>query len=141
MKNVNPYYLLKLLDPLAGLADGDDDDIIKYKDLDPKNEKEVKKKVIEGVLKPYFLGFDKDSQEKIKTSFSYYLTRSSFDFEGIFDSVLPPFEYPNDFFIWIWEVFFPQEDYHLNNTDQYIESKDMYAPMRLKHISWVPKRK
>jgi len=141
MKIVNPYYIMTLLDPLAGLADGDDDDIIKFKDLDPKNEKAIKKEVIEEILKPYFLGFDKDSQEKIKTSLSYYLTKSSIDFEDIFDMVLVPFEYPNDFFIWVWEVFFPHEDYQLNNTNEYIESKDMYAPMRLKHITWVPERK
>jgi hypothetical protein len=139
MKQVNPYYLETILHPIAGLADGDDDDIIIYKDLDPNNENEVKRKITE-ILKPYFEGFDKDSQEKIKISLSYYLTKSSIDFGAIFDSLLLPFESPENpknFFIWVWEVFFSKEDYHLNNTDQYIESKDMYAPMRLKHISWV----
>ena len=136
MKQVNPYYLSKILYPFAGMADFDEE-VIKYRSLDPNNETEVKK-VIEEILKPYFLGFDHNSQEKIKLTLSFYLTKSSVNFGGIFDSLLPPFESPDnpvDFFIWVWEVFFPNEDYHLDDLDEYTESKDMYAPMRLKHIS------
>jgi hypothetical protein len=129
MKHVNPNFFSNMLGPLVGMADGDDDE---YQNLNPNSEEEVKKIIID-VLKPNFEEFSQEKKEKCKRTLSYYLTTSKIDFDGIFASNLLPFEPPTEprlFFIWLWEVLFEDEDYLMENPDQFVERNDIYEPNR-----------
>jgi len=132
MKTVNPYFLRKLLDPIAGLAD-DDESVIYYQNMNKNNEVQYRK-IIKDILKPYFEGINEIVQQKSKLALSYYLSKDKFDFESVFESCLPPFdppEDPRDFFVWIWEELFGDEDYKILNIESYKENPDIHEPNRL----------
>lgn len=53
---------------------------------------------------------------------SFCLSLNSYDFANIYNAELPPVELKvnaRNFYLWIWEEFFPDEDYHLKNPEQY----------------------
>jgi hypothetical protein len=124
MAKVYPYLLHKLLGPLS--AD-DDEEYFKYRSLDPNDSEQVKE-VIRGRLLPSFQAADPVRQRLSKTTLMYYLTcHGGVNFECVFDSMLMPFEHPKDardFFVWIWEIYFPKESYVLPHPERYIVDED-----------------
>jgi len=96
--------------------------------LDPNDENEIKY-IIKYNLFIYFLLKNKEYQEAFKSSLSYYLTTESVDFEACFDNGMPSVDTPEDsklFYTWIWEVFFENETYVIENhdLDNYIEKNE-----------------
>lgn len=133
MKNVNPYYIHALLAPLTGLAD-DENSVRDFSIIDSDNEHQMKQ-IIRLYLKPYFLRFDGQSKEISKLSLRYYLTKADSDLGRIYDSCLLPFESPSEprlFFKWLWEELFNGENFWLENIDEFIENKDIHAPILIK---------
>lgn len=56
-----------------------------------------------------------------------------FDFERVFESCLPPFDPPKialDFFVWLWEALFNNEDYNIDPNEVYKIVADVHEPNR-----------
>ena len=70
-------------------------------------------------------------KKTIKIDLAYYLTKRENQaaeectyWISQFESVLVPFDITDDprvFWVWVWEVYFPDDDYHLNDLDLYEE--------------------
>lgn len=121
MPKIYSYLLDDLLGPLVGLADHDET-VRKYWKVNPNDPNEIKE-IIRTELLPTYLSCDAVRKRLSKLCLMYYLTTSSVPFGRVYDSCLIPFDHPanpRDFFLWIWEVFFPGEDYILSNPDQYV---------------------
>ena len=132
MKTVNPYFLHRLLDPLSGLAD-DDESVEKYATLDPNDEESVRQ-VIRHLLVPHFRSLSADCVVRIRLAYQYYLTKESSNFERVYESILPPFDPPNDprmFFVWVWEECFPGEAFELEDVSDIVESPDINEPLEI----------
>lgn len=131
MITINHYFLGDFVDPFAGLADGEEEDQI---NINPEDE-DAYKKLIVSVLRPHFLSLPKIIQEKCKITLSYYLTTNQIDFNAdIFSLFMLPFSpptNPKDFFVWLWEELFPNEDYILQDPDKYKEVDDINERRRL----------
>lgn len=127
--HVNEHFIDSLLTNLIGGADIDED-IEKYNDVDPNDEDRIKQILIE-VVKPFFQEKNEAYQEMARTTLAYYLTSDKMDFERKFASMLiafmPPTN-PKTFFIWMWEVLFPDRSYNLLNWKEYAESDDLNEP-------------
>ena len=101
-----------------------------YQKGNPNDEEKVKQFIRDYAVEPYLTHSDLE-QNMIKIDLAYYLTKSenqSVDeypyWVNQFESALPPFDItddPRQFWVWVWEVYFPDEDYHLNNLEQYEE--------------------
>jgi hypothetical protein len=132
MRTVNPYYIAAYLGGLVGGAD-DDELAAKYDELD-SNDSLAVKQVIEHELKDHFSQQTPSISVGVaKLSLQYYLTKGGVDWRRMFDSHLIPFNAPSDprdFFVWIWEVFYPGESHLLPDTEDIIEVKDPQAPLR-----------
>lgn len=128
MKTVNPYFLNKLLSPITGIAD-DDEVVMYYQNM---NLNEVQYRIIiREQLKPYFDGCSEIVKQKSKLTLSYYLSKNDYDFEDVFESCLPPFDPPEnarDFFVWLWEELFGNEDYKISDLESFKEVPDVYEP-------------
>lgn len=132
MKTVNAAFIEYLFVPLTGGAD-DDEITQKYYDVD-SNDEIIMKAIIKSALKPEFEKNSLPFKEALKKTLSYYLTTNKIDFGRVFDSNLLPFDSPTnpkDFFIWIWEIFFGEEDYVMKDAKDYVENNDLYEPLRL----------
>jgi len=130
MIKVNEYLVRSLLGPLGGTVDKDDQVSLQLSNVDNNNELQVKQ-VINDIILPFY--FSSSNQYKINTknSLGYFLTTNSMDFGYHFDSYLIAFDHPENprsFFLWIWEVLFPHEDYHIQNANDYIEIEDIDEP-------------
>ena len=131
MKTINHFYIPRFLIGLTGMAD-DDASIERYRNFDSNNVDEVKR-VIASELKPIF--FEQVPQKSIvqaKLALQYYLNHS-IDWQDLYDARLLPFDSPTDprdFFVWIWEVFFPNEDFRLLDFDDVVIDNDPEAPRR-----------
>lgn len=132
-KTVNPYLIESLLFPLAGEAD-DDERTDYFSGFDVNNEVEMRK-IIEKYLLPEFKEASSIYQEQAKQSLAYFLTTESIDFKRIIQSLLLPFDpshHGKKWFIWIWEIFFRNDNYHISDVSQYSIVEDVYEPIRLK---------
>ena len=126
MKTVNKYILGDFLVPLGGTADYDSPSTAYLHFVDPNNENEVKD-VILNEIKPHYEGRPQGLREQMKLALSYYLTTNNIDFESIYYSfliILQPPSNAKNFFLWIWDVLFPGENYQMADTDQYVEIDD-----------------
>ena len=118
-----------LLGPLGGTADLDDA-VFRYRDINSDDE-QVIKEIISESIKPYFDARSKGYQDSVKLNLSYYLSTKKIDFGRLYDSCLIAFDHsskPVNFFIWIWEVLFPNEDYYVIDDGSYIEVEDINEP-------------
>lgn len=132
MTKVNPVFIDYLLNPLVGGADSDEE-TLKYRNVDPNDEIAIKM-IIKSVLKPEFEQQPNAFKEASKKALSYYLTTDKINFGRVFNSNLLAFDHPTnpkDFFYWIWEIFFGEEDYIIKDIEDYIEYNDIYEPLRL----------
>jgi len=131
MKTVNPYFLNELLSPITGLTD-DDEAVILYQNMNLNDEAQYRK-IIKDLFKPHFNGISEIVQQKSKLALSYYLSKDNYDFEGVFESCLPPFDppkNPRDFFVWLWEELFGNEDYKISDVESFKEVPDVHEPNR-----------
>ena len=69
-----------------------------YKNVNLDNQIEVEK-LINDVLKPYFVKQNSEYKYQLKKSLAYYLTTLNFSLEDIIDSNLLPFDSPEQRFI------------------------------------------
>lgn len=110
MSKINLQFVHSILGPLIGTAD-DDSEIEKYRGLD-SNDEYLVKDVIKRTIKGKFDEKPERYKKAAKDALAYALLTPDFDFEDVFDSnliaFLPPTE-SRDFFLWIWEVLFPEE--------------------------------
>lgn len=122
MKTVNQSMVSDLLNSLGGSADINEK-IFKYQNVDSNNEKEIKEIILLNI-KPHFESQSDQYRASAKLSLSYFLTTNRIDYGYIYDSCLIAFDHPTDariFFLWIWEVLFYGEDYHINDVKNYSE--------------------
>ena len=115
------FLLHQLLAPLSGMADSPES-VDEFRTYDPDDATQMKL-LIRRYLLPHFVNLDSAEKDYSKLCLMYYLSKPDAHFDRVFDSLLLPFmspSNPRDFFIWIWEVFFGQEPYRLQNLDQYV---------------------
>jgi len=100
-----------------------------FDDLDVNNEEQMKMVIRYFLLVNYYFQTN-EYQVIFKNSLRFCLNTQKCDFYTIFERGMPAFEltYPHqDFFIWIWEVFYKYEDFMIESEDLinfYIESND-----------------
>jgi hypothetical protein len=132
IKTVNPWFLHALIDPLAGLADIDEV-TPQFAAIDPNSEPHMKR-IISEMLLPHFQGLSAEIKDRSKTALGYYLMKPGADFKRVFESCLPPFDPPSDtrqFFVWIWEAFFPDESFTAVDYKGFRVVADIDEPNRL----------
>ncbi|GGJ30511.1 hypothetical protein [Paenibacillus hunanensis] len=115
---IKPDLLRIFLDPLTGLAD-DDEEMIYYMNKPPQTEDDYRSIIKERLKEPFHQKEEK-KKEVANLALRYYLSHPTIDFEGVYESVLPPFDPPHpprEFFLWIWEELFKGEDYSLNEEE------------------------
>ena len=101
-----------------------------YQHGDPNDEVKVKQFIREYTVSAFESQSDLE-KKTTKIDLAYYLTKSENQaaeecpyWINQFESALVPFDLTDDprvFWIWVWEVYFPDEDYHLNDLDLYEE--------------------
>lgn len=137
---VNPWWLSVPLDPLGGLADGDEDVQLPFAHIDPNNESEMRG-VIRKHFIPYLRRIDTESISRLKQAYRYYLSSENIPWGGVFDSMLLPFDHPDnprEFFLWIWEECFPGEEWRIDDLDRYSVNRDIEEPNKSIRLSRVP---
>jgi hypothetical protein len=130
MQTVNPYFINVLLAPLAGLAD-DVDAVNHFNNLDPNDEPSVKK-IIRSLIVPYSKDLSTQCVDRVRLAYMYYLSIEKLNFERVFESVLPPFDPPDDprkFFVWIWDECFPGEPFRIEKAEDYKVKVDINEPL------------
>jgi hypothetical protein len=114
MKTVNPFFLTDLIGALAGLGDNDQL-VFEYSSMDP-NDEEAVRSVVRALIVPEAREMSDRRRERVRTAYQYYLTKGDIDFNRKFESILPPFDPPDDarqFFMRTWEECFPGEQYRI----------------------------
>ena len=130
-KIVNKFLLEDILHELIGGADMDEFNYLTSHDRD--NEQETKKIITDFIL-PYYEFKSLKYKEIFKDSLAYFIKSEKLDFGRIMYSNLLPFESPSkpiNFFIWIWEVLYPNENYLDFSEYKYIEKNDIHILNRL----------
>lgn len=126
MQTVNENMVRDLLTPLAGSADLDEK-IEEYRNVDSDNPITVKE-IIAATIKPWYENRSEEYKAIAKRSLSYFLTTNRINYGYIYDSCLIAFDHPTDardFFVWIWEMLFPEETYRLKDVKHYVEIDDI----------------
>jgi len=125
-KIVNRWFLGYLFGHLGGGAD-DVDKVAKYANLNV-NDKDSVSIVIKESCVPLVLETQSDLvRERLKTALQYYLTTNEIDFSSVFDAYLLPFRCPSNaknFFLWIWDALYPDENPSLSAEYEYIVLED-----------------
>ncbi|OJW38216.1 MAG: hypothetical protein BGO54_21835 [Sphingobacteriales bacterium 46-32] len=133
MITVNPIYIDEVLGPLIGGAD-DEASIDDYGYYKSDIEEDVKS-LAKDVLLPDFKKQKERLQDVTKNTLAYYLTYpGKVNFESIFNSLLLPIETPvnaQQFFQWIWEVFFEGESKDYIKKEFIVEDFNVNAPLEL----------
>ncbi len=125
MKKINPYFLLVPLEPITGLAD-DDDSVAQYCGVDIEDEEQALR-IIRDVIVPHTAALPGRIRSAIQSAYRYFLTDTTFQWNRVLDSVLPPFEapeVPRRFFELLYEACFGTSDYELADLDKYVVSND-----------------
>ena len=115
-----------LLNPLGGTGDNNEE-ILKYKNFD-SNDETKSKLIISEKIKPYYDNSPALYKNAVKRALSYFLTTNRINFGRLYDSCLIAFDHPadaRDFFLWIWEILFPNEDYRIKDIENYKEIEDI----------------
>lgn len=94
------------------------------------------REVIRRFVKPYVYSFDEDSIGLCKDSLRYYLNTNSISFEDVFSNLQDaPIPYANndrDFFVWVWEELFPNEDFKIESFADW-KTSDVYPTIRYRN--------
>lgn len=129
MKIVNSFLIGHILGPIGGTADYDQG-WEKFKDVVGEDEAAVKE-IIRVEIIPYYLNQSENYKMQLKDTLAYYLTTDLLDFENEFDGCLIAFDSPSNpktFFVWLWEVLFPEENYLLAKLENYTEQYSLVVP-------------
>jgi hypothetical protein len=113
----NAYFLGNLLAPLGGMSD--EEHFHASETTDP-DDADSMKSWLRSVLKPNFDRYDDPSQQLIRENFRYFLTADIDYWDRLYEMWMPPIDLPADprqFFVWLWEVLFPGEDYRDPDVD------------------------
>ncbi|HPF40427.1 MAG TPA: hypothetical protein P5081_20885 [Phycisphaerae bacterium] len=100
------------------------------------NDSSLYKEVFSKYLRPYLETYIADeSRRVIKENLQYFLTTKRAPFDAILfdwpDSTLPTPDRGFDYFLWMWESLFPDEDHRLESTDGWQERYDQQAAREL----------
>jgi hypothetical protein len=133
---MNGYLLGSLLGPFAGMSDEERDEA--YKRIEPNDEDAVKR-LISTTLKPNFDRQDDQSQAVLRENLSYFLTAGSDFWRAIYEMYMPPIDPPDDprqFFVWLWEVLFPGEDYVMGELSdvKVVNDIDALSALRTRRV-------
>ena len=140
---VSNWWLFKILAEFWGSGDIDSmwED---YRDVDINDEISVKERVIQPVMLPYFERWNEEARVEAKRTLQYFLTADDnrteklerVDFGEVLDRALFMFEprEPRKVYEWIWEVFFPGEDYRLEHPEKCIVDRRIEVLQKL-HVS------
>lgn len=129
-QRINRAFLSDILSPLTGGADMDS--LTYLSDLD-SNDEAAMKNLISEFFYPLFVENGLKYQNELKEVLKYYLTTRKISFGELLDSSVLPFDLPDnpiDFYIWMWELFWPNENFFLSDTNNYKEIEDIYEPQR-----------
>lgn len=101
---MSDYGIIRLMEPWAGLADVDDvaDHYMELGQLTDENYRQI----IKQDLVPYYCSLPKKKRLDLLNKLKTALEDNKCNFEREFNSVLPPFDPPEDpkqFFVWIYE--------------------------------------
>jgi hypothetical protein len=129
MPVANSYYLDYLVGPLNVVSDEEVSDVKSGDDAESISE------IIRCFVRPEFELLTAQSQEDCKNSLRYFLSTKNAPFRKILsDQQESPIGLPTDpsqFFIWIWDVLFPGEDYQIENPEQWDVCKD-YSKLEIR---------
>jgi hypothetical protein len=120
-----------LLNPVTGTADIDEE-IFRFRDFDSNDEASAKE-IIKKLLLPTFETASMQYKVASKLSLAYFLSNENFDFGDLYDSCLIAFDHPanpRNFFLWIWQIFFPTEEYQNVSNKDYTEIDDAQEPYK-----------
>jgi hypothetical protein len=127
MNIVNKYFISEVLISTS-YYDLEDCEAV-FEDLNTEDEIEVKALIKYLILLPFLFNYRNSKFKAIfKNSLSYFLTTNEIDFKEVFEYQMPSFELtkePKQFFVWLWEVFYGEEDYVLNNFEEYKVNDDL----------------
>ena len=129
MKTTNLYLIGHILGPIGGTADYDQG-WEKFKDVNGNNEQSLKKIFQEEIL-PYFITRGRNYKEQFKDTLAYYLSTDRADFSYEFEACLIAFDPPDEpksFYIWLWEVLFPNDSYKINDEQEFLENYSIIPP-------------
>lgn len=115
---IKPDMLTMFLEPLAGLAE-DEVESVYYMSVPPQTEEDYRKIINERLKEPFYQKEEK-KRKLANLALRYYLSHPTIDFEGVFESILPPFDPPNpprDFFLWIWEELYGGKEYRVTEEE------------------------
>jgi hypothetical protein len=116
-----------------GFDNDEDEETALYDGLDV-NDEAAMKNIIAAQLLPVFNNNPQEIKTLAKRTLSYYLTTNRADLEDVFDSVMPPIDMPaniKDLFIWVWQVFYGEEDYLMQDWQKCKEQTDYNEPLAM----------
>jgi hypothetical protein len=116
-----------------GFDNDEDEEAELYHGLDVNNEAAMKQ-LIADVLLPAFAANPEEYKALAKRTLSYYLTTDRADLEDVFDSVMPPIDMPANIkalFVWVWQVFYGDEDYQMADWQKCKEQTDYNEPLAM----------
>jgi hypothetical protein len=126
---VNRNFIDSILSPLIGSGDIDEE-MDSYKNINPNSETEVKN-IISNTIKPEFEKNSTDFKKIARETLAFYLTTEKIDFGRLYNSLLIAFDHPDNpkvFFIWVWQILFNNEQYQLDNWEDFKEVNDPREP-------------
>ncbi|ELY4003384.1 hypothetical protein ACKS2F_003698 [Cronobacter dublinensis] len=122
MKKISKSYVSMVWQPLAEDPNMDS----KFLGLNLNNKKSLHS-IFSGLIKPSYDRLVPFIKKRCKNSFAYAI--NFYDEQKLmrlYESAMPVFDPPSDmsikqFYIAVWEMLFPEEDYKIKNSDEYIE--------------------
>jgi D-cysteine desulfhydrase family pyridoxal phosphate-dependent enzyme len=129
-QQVNLHLVGLLLSSLDGLGDVDEY-VEAYRSLDVNDANQVRS-VIRREIVPIYLRLTERGRREVKLSLRYFLTKSHTNFSGLFGMM--PFGPPTnarDFFVWVWEELFGEEDHHFADLRLYQRSDSFNEYLRV----------
>lgn len=132
MKTINIGYIHYLQIAYVGTVEADfASDDCHFPSAWDSNSETMVKSMIRGLVLPHYESSCPVTKSGIKISLMFILTRCSMNdpkysskfFAWLIEdamAIFPPPDPAEKFFIWVWEVLFPNESYLLPNSDDYL---------------------
>jgi hypothetical protein len=130
MNTANPNYLTWIVGALNTVTD-DEANLVNSPD-----DENGTRRIIRLLIKPDFEGLRPEAQQQLKDSLRYYLTTEEADFYDILDLQYEwPIEPPTnakDFFLWIWDELFPNQDFTVDRVADWSVSHDRLGAISMR---------